>query len=309
MNKTLSVIYGEVADATGLSIDERTETLVGVKNGYHLTIGIKNNAYAMYASARKNGCLPDKEFTKAAKKAIEGVYSVQVHGNNIEFTIGGATKNKTIANMISVINGATEFFKANGYEDVCECCGQPSDRIKTYVVQGGISFLCDDCYAKINQTMKEAEFDAENTEESLAGGIFGALVGSILGALAIIIVAQLGYVAAYSGVIMGFCTIYGYEKLGKKLTTRGIVISSILMIAMVYVAVVANWTIALSKEFGFDFLSSLDILWSALSASNVMGDFIISLLEAYGFTALGAIPTVISIVRKRKAAFSSFEIQ
>lgn len=306
MNKTLSVIYGEVADATGLSIDERTETLVGVKNGYHLTIGIKNNAYAMYASARKNGCLPDKEFTKAAKKAIDGVYSVQVHGNNIEFTIGGATKNKTIANMISVINGATEFFRANGYEDVCECCGQPTDRIKTYVIQSGISFLCDDCYAKINQTMKEAEFNAENTDENLIGGIFGALAGSILGALAIIIIGQLGYVAAYSGVIMGFCTIYGYEKLGKKLTTRGIIISILFMLAMVYVAVVADWTFAVAKETHVGFVDAYDIF--KFSRGVIMDDFIISLVQVYAFTALGAIPTIISAVRKRKNAFTSFQI-
>ncbi len=44
MNKTLNVIYEEVAEVTGLSIDEKTETLVGVSNGYHLTIGMKDNA-------------------------------------------------------------------------------------------------------------------------------------------------------------------------------------------------------------------------------------------------------------------------
>lgn len=309
MNKTLNVIYEEVAEVTGLSIDEKTETLVGVSNGYHLTIGMKDNAYVMYASARKNGSLPDKEFTKEAKKAIEGVRTVAVQGNNIAVWIAGATKNKLIENMISAIKGTTEYFRANGYEDVCEYCGKPSDRINIYNISGGISFLCEDCYSQINQSIKNAQFDEENTEENVLGGIFGAILGSIIGAIVIVVVAQLGYVAVLSGVVMGVTTICGYEKLGKKLSGKGVAISALVMIAMVFVAEIVQWNIVFSREMGIDFFDGLSIFGTFLADSEVKTDFIISLMESYAFTALGAIPAVYSSLKKRKVAYDAYQIQ
>ncbi|MEE3417316.1 MAG: hypothetical protein VZR53_18455 [Prevotella sp.] len=309
MNKTLNVIYEEVAEVTGLSIDEKTETLIGVCNGYHLTIGLKDNVYVMYASARKNGSLPDKEFTKEARKAIEGVRSVTIQGNNIAVWIAGASKNKVIANMIAAINGATEYFRANGYEDVCECCGKPMDSINVYNISGGISFLCEDCYAKINQSLKEAQFDEENTEENVLGGFFGALCGSIVGAIVIVIVAQLGYVAVLSGIVMGVTTIYGYEKLGKKLSGKGVAISALVMIAMVFVAEIVQWNIVFSREIGIDFFDGLSIFGTFLGDGEIKTDFIISLMESYAFTALGAIPAVYSSLKKRKVAYDAYQIQ
>lgn len=309
MNKTLNVIYEEVAEVTGLSIDERTETLVGVANGYHLTIGMKDNAYVMYASARKNGSLPDKEFAKEARKSIEGVRTVAIQGNNIVVWIAGASKNKVIANMITAIKGATDYFRAQGYEDACESCGKPSNRINVYNISGGISFLCEDCYAQINQSIREAEFEEENTEENVLGGIAGALCGSIIGAIVIVIVAQLGYVAALSGVVMGVATIYGYEKLGKKLSGRGVAISALLMIVMVFVAAVVEWNIMFSREIGLDFFDSLSMFGTFLENSEIKTDFIISLLESYAFTALGAIPAVYSSLKKKKVAFDAYQIQ
>ena len=58
-------------------------------------------------------------------------------------------------------------------------------------------------------------------------GIVGALIGSLIGAVVIVIVGQLGYVAAVSGLVMAICTLKGYEMLGKKLGTPGIIISCV----------------------------------------------------------------------------------
>ena len=57
-------------------------------------------------------------------------------------------------------------------------------------------------------------------KENIVGGIVGALLGSLLGMLSVLILSQLGYVAALSGVIMAVCVLEGYEMLGGKLTKR-----------------------------------------------------------------------------------------
>ena len=59
------------------------------------------------------------------------------------------------------------------------------------------------------------------------GGVVGALIGSLLGAASIILLSQLGYVAAISGVIMAVCALKGYELLGGKLTKKGVIISAV----------------------------------------------------------------------------------
>ena len=80
----------------------------------------------------------------------------------------------------------------------------------------------------------------------MIGGIVGALVGSLLGVACIVILSQLGYVAALSGVVMAVCTLKGYEIGSGKLSKRGIVISVILMLVMTYVGDRLDWAITVS---------------------------------------------------------------
>ena len=75
----------------------------------------------------------------------------------------------------------------------------------------------------------------KNKKENLVGGVVGALIGSLLGAASIILLSQLGYVAAISGVIMAVCALKGYELLGGRFSTVGLVVSIVLMLVMTYV--------------------------------------------------------------------------
>ena len=51
--------------------------------------------------------------------------------------------------------------------------------------------------------------------ENVPMGLLGALVGAALGGASIILLSQLGYIASISGVILAFCTLKGYQLLGK----------------------------------------------------------------------------------------------
>ncbi|MBE5910717.1 hypothetical protein [Pseudobutyrivibrio sp.] len=309
MNKSTKVIFEEVSDATGLIIDERTETLIGVVNNYHLTIGLKNNVYVLYVSARQNGILPPKDFLKYIKKNVEGIRAAGIQGNNIMFNICGATKNKIISNLINATRGVTECLRVNGYYDVCECCGQPTSKIGIYNISGGVSFLCDDCYTRINRTLQQAEISDSNTQENVIAGVFGAFIGSLLGVLALIIIGQLGYVAAVSGVIMGFCTIKGYEQLGKKISTKGIFVSCIFMIVMTYLGVKIDWCISIADQIHRDVYDVFVYFWNLVDMADAYDSIIIGLLQAYAFSALGAVPTVLSCINKRKQTFVTYQMQ
>ncbi len=138
------------------------------------------------------------------------------------------------------------------------------------------------------------------------GGIVGALLGSLLGMLSVLILSQLGYVAALSGVIMAVCVLKGYEMLGGKLTKKAVVISVAIMILMTYFADRVDWAIILfnqggGAEAGYSLFECYRLIPAALSAEIIdMGSYIGNLVLQYLFVALGAIPTVIGKMKEKK---------
>ena len=134
--------------------------------------------------------------------------------------------------------------------------------------------------------------------ENPIGGFVGALLGTLIGVVCIILLSQLGYVAAISGVIMAVCALKGYELLGGKLSKKGIVISLILMLVMTFVGDRIDWAIIVSRGLELDLISSFR------SISLLMEERIIepssywgNLILLYLFLLLGAIPTIISTLK------------
>ena len=69
-------------------------------------------------------------------------------------------------------------------------------------------------------------------KENMLLGIVGALIGSLLGVASIVLFFQMDMVASLSGLILAFCTLKGYEMLGKKLGNIGIIICILIMLAV-----------------------------------------------------------------------------
>ena len=116
---------------------------------------------------------------------------------------------------------------------------------------------------------------------------------------------RLGYVAAISGVIMGVCTLKGYEMLGGKLTKRGVIASCIIMFKMVLLSYQIDTAIALYslddyKELGF--FGCFRLLNYAMFNGGIdWGSYLPDLILLYAFTALGAVPTVSNTLKKHES--------
>lgn len=158
--------------------------------------------------------------------------------------------------------------------------------------------VCDGCGAAMT-----AQPVAPEKKENVLTGVVGALIGAALGAASIILLSQLGYVAAVSGLILSVCTLKGYELLGGKLSTRGIVISCLLMAVTPYFADRLSWAIALSQE-----LSDLGVtvgqmythLHELIKEAEATSEYLKNLALVYLFTVLGAFSTLRGLFRKKK---------
>ena len=132
--------------------------------------------------------------------------------------------------------------------------------------------------------------------ENVISGIVGAFLGSLIGVVVIVLLDQLGYVAALSGIVMGVCTLKGYELLGGKLSKRGVVISVLIMICKLLQG------IFLTKFIWKTVFRYFDTAVDSLNAQGVdiTSDFMESLFMQYLFSVLGSASTIITAFRSQK---------
>lgn len=139
----------------------------------------------------------------------------------------------------------------------------------------------------------------KQVEENVPAGIVGAFLGSLIGAACIVLLSQLGYVAALSGIVMGVCALKGYELLGGRLTGKGIVISCVVMAIMVYLADRVDWAILITREYDAGLFDSFQIVPTLLELEVIdKSTYIASLIQEYLFSALGAVIVIIPAVKK-----------
>ena len=140
--------------------------------------------------------------------------------------------------------------------------------------------------------------EQDKKRESLAAGLVGAFLGSLLGAVCIIVVGQLGYVAAISGMVMAVCALKGYELLGGTLSRKGAVIACIWVLIITYVSYQLECAIQIAQaaEVGvFEAFRSISYLLEGgyLNTRVYWGGMVM----LYLFTLVGAVPLLIGAFR------------
>lgn len=148
--------------------------------------------------------------------------------------------------------------------------------------------------------------ELEIKQENMLTGIIGALLGGIIGGAAIVLVGQLGLISAISGVILAFCTLKGYELLGKKLSKWGILVCLLIMLAVPYLADRVSWALEIVKVseelFGSQWLFGDAFLYvhDVVKERGVEADYWKDLLFVYAFTALGAFTMIKQTLKQAK---------
>ena len=183
---------------------------------------------------------------------------------------------------------------------LCEKCGKEIHSSATY---------CEFCGHENAQVADACAFDAHEAHpgevrkpENVIAGIIGALLGAVLGGASIVLLGQLGYVASVSGLILAICTLKGYELLGGCLSTKGIVVSILLVLVTPYIADRINWTIEIMKVFNqVSFADAFGAVPEIIELSEAQGEYIKDLLMLYGFAALGAVSTLVQAFKNRKS--------
>lgn len=289
----------QLAADTGLTVDSQTNSLFGYKNGYSVLLTpINNYQFALNTSVCQGGDVPDVKALREAVKGSKALAGCSVRRYKASYTIkGGMGKAKTNQNVAQALDDLTRFLPENGFQNCCQSCGR-SGQTDAYSVSGTGQLLCEACFAESSNALDQKAQSQDRRGENVIAGVVGAFLGALIGGALIVILGQLGYVAAISGLVMGVCTIKGYELLGGRLSTKGIAISIILMVFMVYLSNRMDWALQIASVFEAGMFESFRAVPYFQSEGGLPG-YVSGLVILYAFTALGALPTIVSLVRGR----------
>ena len=292
-----------------LSYDPASGVYSGSRSGYTFTLRqLGYRQFALRFSVSRYGSPPDKAALKQFKKGCRPIRGFQLQGYGVSFSVVTRTGPERMAEDISAaIGAAVSFFSMNGCQSCCEACGRAVET-SACVVGLNTRLLCEEDFTGASQAAITRAEEQAQKPENVIGGIVGAALGALIGGAVIVGLGQLGYLATWSGIIMGVCAVKGYELLGGKLTTKGIVISCILMAAMVYLAHRMDWAITIAKELsmgvGEAFRETEEVVRFFDLGSNYYGNLALTFL----FTAVGAAPTIIAARKRYKAKGVSYKL-
>lgn len=300
--------YANLSANIGFTYDAPTNTMYGTKNGYEILIYASDPIYpycfTITTAAGSAGAVIGKEENALFKKMASFV-SLSQENNLIIVTTKNSTKNqeKIRQNTLNILDALTAFLRKGNFTPCCQGCGA-SAQTGGFMLNGSRLHLCAECMEKVKRENEAAAQAQDSRDVSMIGGITGAIAGSLIGVLCIVIFGQLGYVAAGSGAIMAFCTLRGFNKLGRKLTVSGIVLSCIIMMGMTYLGNRLNWAIDIFKTmkeyYDINIFESFQMVPELIASADAMGDYIASFFQQLLFIVIGAVPTIISIMRKQK---------
>lgn len=304
MNQKVLQNYEQLARRTGLQVDREGGALYGVRDGFSLVAYPANLSYPYVltiavAATRESGLLT-KEEIKAFRRENPDAAAVNQSGYCVTAVLKAKRRQEQLAQALDQLLGAfCGFLRTAGYYACCQTCGRRGAAPARYL-SGGYAMLCQDCYAQLQQRVVTSH--AARTENRVSG-VVGALLGSLIGVLCIVLISQLGYVAALSGVVMAVCTLKGYELLGGKLSGFGITVSSILMLVMAYVGDRLDWALIIARELEVDLFTSFRVVPMLLSEQMLdAGTYWGNLVMLYVFLLVGAVPTVLAAAKNRKRA-------
>lgn len=264
-----------IATDLGLQFDGEARVMYGEREGFLLVIeGTETKNVFNISFSVKQGSegdlIEDGEILwNELKEQSKAINAISFDGYLTSIVVkGGMTKGKAVETLWTAIQDIVDFLLNHQFVQVNAETGE-EEPIGLYQI-GDAIFLIDDATFRAYQAEMQDTVEAyEAREENFLLGIVGAVIGVIIGGAVAFFVARLGYVSVLAGIALGFCTIKGYEILGKKLTKKGVLVSAILMVLTVLLVNQLDYILFLMDEYSLPF----DVSWSLFNEETFKGNF------------------------------------
>ena len=301
----------KIANILCLSYDDRIDVAHDIRDGYEMILKYGYNSstkYTLSFSLSKNGWVPIQQEVEEVMVNNKAISSCNVEGNLVIYEVD-TTKDVHKASEIlgEALNSIISFFKMNGYRNSCSHCGIIDAEINIYNVKGYQTILCEKCF---NETSTSNYYDARKGKyENSIGGLIGAFLGSLIGVAVILIFGRLDSISYISGFMMAVCTLKGYEILGKRLSIKGIIISIMIMMVMIYLAARLDAAIDLSMYLEDDIFSIFRAIPELVRLEIIDSDiYYMNMVQIYLFSFIGISIPFVSLWKSNSEANNSYKV-
>lgn len=284
-------IIGEAAEIFGLKFVKKKSLAYGVHRNYTMImhgISSSNRPYiriSLCVSFQGNPIHPGylQGYLQQTSLPDQVTCSTDRFRINILLQVNG-NKDVNVNKIVESVRKIIDFVNTNGgiNSDEMGVVGPTS----VYSMKGNYTFLSDQSAGSVYTSIKKDSMnEAAKRENYLLGGL-GAVIGSLAGVLLILLIARLGRVSSFSGVVMGIAVVFGYKKLANKFSKVSIVICTVVSILMTYLAFCLDAAIDLYQAFQgdetfgycfmhikeiFSYTDSLDVYYHNLSLIMIVG--------------------------------------
>lgn len=289
----------------GYLYDSNLNVMFGEKNGF--TFVAKDHGQkqcTLLFSVKGEQAAVEGALGKEVRHVSKAVSAATVKHYKLTCTIKpGFTKRKTESNILQAIEDVSSYLAQNNYQQCCELSGETKD-VHLYIVGNQLSFLNEESYRLKSQELDQAEQESLLANENMFLGTAGAFLGSLLGVAAIVILGQLGYVSIFSGMVMGFSAIKGYELFARRLSTRGAIVSGLIILVMTYIANQLDWAFAAATAYEVSVFETFpyvnDLLAEGLIDSST---YFFNLVLIYLTTVIAAVVMIVNALKAQKTKF------
>ncbi|MBQ9140992.1 MAG: hypothetical protein IJX63_04270 [Lachnospiraceae bacterium] len=284
-------IFKDVAVILGLKYDNKKTLAWGVHRGFSLVVepimsskkqrvSISLCACAMGMPMQHSGVmsvvLPNK-----VERSADG-YRI-----NMQFEIAGK-HDDNVVKVADCVRLMIDYLLANSAVNCDEKGVEGATNL--WRVKGKYAFLSEMTAQQMKAGIQQSAAVAAQQKENYVLGCIGALLGALVGALAILLIARLGFISSLGSIAMGLAVVFGYKKFGKKFSMVGLIVSVVISAAMTFVTFNVDAAIDLHKAFVesglteftfgycvtnvkllFTLIDAMDIYWKNLILMMLVG--------------------------------------
>ena len=284
-----------IASELGLQFDEDSRSIYGTRSGYLLFLqetDVKNQ-FRLCVSVSLNGNPADTEeneliWDEFKSESLPNLSTLSINQYLVSFVVKGAMrKSKTIEKLQTLITDLVAFLETHHFVQVCAYSGQEGP-VGLYQLGDSIFLINEESYQLLKSNLQIEVDSYQNQKENV-----------LLGAVALFI-ARLGYVAMVAGIVLGICTIKGYEILGRKVSRKGIVISSIWMVITVFLVNQIDLAMEVVAKLGVEFAFAFRVVNQLIFSGDFPDNYFYNLAMLAVFTLVGAGVSISSVWSSHK---------
>lgn len=286
----------------------------GTYRGFQVIFNLRavNNAQIFFVTI--NASAPNQEAISALITYLESqkANNKYFHGftcyeHFIELELTSPALAKKIPDAFnSIIDPVIQYINMQSFYPGCQNCGDAAAPLDCYQINNTHQMLCANCSNEVQALLEDNKAAVKGQKSSLIPGLVGAFLGALIGAVLWIGIYKLGYIAGIAGAVTVICAMKGYEKFGGAMDVKGVLVSVIISVVMIYFANNIAWAweaYEALESYGFTFTDAYRGLHDILVETDLLKSYYGDLGVGYFLTLICSIGTIISALRTSSGSY------